>query len=739
MASRYQRLPFDGSRRPGRVMPQATRSNVRQLHAKVRGVVTRDGTALVIRFSKPNHMPFINEVKAIRGWRWVPVEGNREREGGYWTVHFGQIRQVRAAADKHEWIISPAVRAIPDLDPAEVPMLVSVEGEQLVIDGPWRKETSDLLLEADARLDPRTGVWRVPLEKCVDVVLDMREVAKVRFVGNPVEITDRIDHAQYMLTLSRALEPTPGWQVAPTIARDIDSRPFQHGGIEYGWRSPRSFNWATMGAGKTTVALCAVEQTDWTTQGEGRKWALDFLASTQRTGSTIVEPPSESPYPLLIVAPAGLKTNWSREIVASLPHRKAWICDGMRPSMPMWMPEIWICNYDILGLPADGSKPKATSWITFFTDLIKRDMIRSYIVDEGHRCNNPKAQRTVAAIEAAHALPHDATRMLLTGTPVRNGRRHELIPQLEVIGRGGEFGDKRQLKKDARLSRRLRTVCAWRPNPADVLRSLGVLGPDGSPEPVWQPILVDGDAKVMAEYRRAETDFMEVIRDKARAKARELGEDPESAAVIAAMKAASAASLMQVNMLCRLAGQAKIRAAREWVHDFESSGEKLVVFAENIDMMDAISDDGRIPQIRGGVKGPARTLLVDRFQDEAWIDEKDRLQTLVCQVVAAGEGITLTKAYQQLFAQLTWAPGAMDQCAARSAWRMNDPHNVIAHMLVCAGTIDEDRVDVLARKRAAMALVTDGDQRAMMGEESGYGDVFARLLGRALGIKDEAA
>jgi hypothetical protein len=112
-----------------------------------------------------------------------------------------------------------------------------------------------------------------------------------------------------------------------------------------------------------------------------------------------------------------------------------------------------------------------------------------------------------------------------------------------------------------------------------------------------------------------------------------------------------------------------------------------------------------------------------------------RLHTLVLQVVAAGEGITLTKAYQHLYAQITWAPGAMDQCAARSAWRMNDPHNVIGHILVCAGTIDEDRMDVLANKRAAMAQVTDGDQLAAMKEESTYGDVFARMLHKALGMK----
>lgn len=727
MTTYSNRLPFTGERRPGRPMaPRSRHTDIRP----VQGVVTRDGTRLMIRFSRGGHIPFINAVKSIKGWRWHPVV-DKPSEGGYWTVHVGQIREVRAAAARHGWHLSAGVNALPDMAPGDVALLVTVEGEQLVIDGPWRQDINELLHAADGRLD-ESGTWRLPLEHCVDVVLDMRAIAKVRFVGNATEITDRIDRATYMLTLSRQLTKTPGWEISPRIARNIDAREFQHSGIEYAWRSPRTFNWATMGAGKTTIALCAIEQLDWTA-GDGRPWALDFLARTQRAGSTIVPPPETSPYPLLVVCPAGLKTNWLREVHASVPHRTVWVCEGMVPTRPLWTPDVWVVNYDVLGLP-DVGKPKRRSWVTHFTDMMGRGEINSYIIDEGHRVNNPKAQRTVAVLEASRALAVDAPRILLTGTPLRNGRRKELVPQLGAIGREGEFGDTKQLKEDERLSRRLRTVCAWRPNPKAVLQALGVIGPDGKAEPIWQPLVIDGDPKILVEYRRAEDNFMEYLRDKARAKAIELGEDPESAAVAAAMRAGSAEALMLVNTLCRLAGQAKIKAAKEWVADFETTGDKLVVFAENIDMMDAISA-GRIPQIRGRVSHAKRNKLVDAFQNEAWVPEPDRIQTLVCQIVAAGEGITLTEAYQMLFAQIVWTPGAMDQAASRAAWRMNDPHNVICHVLVCADTIDEDRMTVLDAKRKQMALVTDGDERAAMAQESTYGDVFAKMLNRALGIK----
>lgn len=659
--------------------------------------MTREGSALIVQFSA-QWKPYIDAIKAIRGYRYDPVTHR-------WSVHIGQIRDLRAAAARHRWVMSDAVKAIPDLAAADLPMLVTAEGEQLVIDGPFREDVWKLLSEAKAHLNPQTGTWLIPFEQAVEVVLDLRRIGKVKFIGAHTEIIERIERAERMLALSRALTPSPGWELTPWFKREL--RPFQHPGVEYMVAARRCFNWGTMGAGKTSMALAALEQQAWMDQ-------------------------ADSPYPTLIIPPAGLKTSWLREIATCLPHRTVHICEGKTPLLPLHEPDIWICNYDVLGLTDIEGRPRQRTWATQFIDLIRRGRIRSYVIDEGHRANNRKAQRTVAILEASKVLAPTGTRYLLTGTPVRN-RRAEIDPQLAAIGREGEFGDVPAIKADKRLSRRMRTVCAWRPDPTEVLRSLGVLKADGTADPVVQRVIIDGDPKVLTEYRRAEANFLDYLRDAARAKAIELGQDPESAAVQAALKAGSAAQLMLIGTLCRLAGQAKIRAAREWVADFEATGAKLLVFAENHDMMDAIAD-GRIPQIRGGIKHTARTALCDRFQDEAWIPPAERLQTLVLQIVAAGEGLTLTKAYDVMFAQLSWTPGAHDQAAARAAWRMNDPHNVLCHYLVCAGTIDEDRMDILDAKRAEMAVVTDGDLREQLATTSSYGDVFAKLLNRALGL-----
>src|SRR5204862_452073 len=73
------------------------------------------------------------------------------------------------------------------------------------------------------------------------------------------------------------------------------------------------------------------------------------------------------------------------------------------------------------------------------------------VLDESHYVKNPQAGRTKAALALASALPPDALRLALTGTPILN-RAEELVTQLRVLDRLREFGS------GARLSRRFRSA-----------------------------------------------------------------------------------------------------------------------------------------------------------------------------------------------------------------------------------------------------------------------------------------
>lgn len=648
---------------------------------KVQGVVMVSDGHIVIKFSA-SHAPYISAVKQIKGWKWVP-------DKMWWQVHLGHVRQVRDMARHYGWTMSAQFAGLPDVGVDQVPILVSAEGDQLIADGPYRPEVWDVFGAADCRYQERTGRWFIPAEQALDVILDLQALGVVKFVGDPSALTRQIEQAQHLLRLSRQLEPSPGFVLTDRVRQPPGGfHGFQFAGIEYLTIARQSFAWATMGAGKSAVAAAAMEQLE--------------------------------AFPLLIVPPAGIKSNWAAELKRWIPHRTFTICEGNRAS-PLTryrdsgyaIPEVIICNYDVLG---SLSNPK--SWVSELVRL----QVAGVVWDEGHRLIGRRTIRTIAANAIAASMADDAPRFLLTGTPVRN-KKTDIHPQLEAINRGGEFGTKKQLMNDERLSRRLRTVCAWRPDPKEVLIKIGALAPDGSMEPIQQIVVVEGDPTIMAEYRHAEENLIEYLRQKAIAKAIEMGVDPHEAAVAAELKASKAEQLMAVNVLSAIASRAKQAAAIEWMQDFMATGEKLLAFAINRDMMDAISL-GTIPQINGDVHHKARNALVDRFQDK----EGD-LQALVLQLAAAGEGLTLTEAWHCMFAQVDWVPGAHEQAASRAAWRMNDPHPVVETYLVCRDTIDEVRVEVVAAKRVIAKSVIDGDK---VMAESTFGDVMDRLIKRAL-------
>src|SRR6202044_288853 len=71
---------------------------------------------------------------------------------------------------------------------------------------------------------------------------------------------------------------------------------------------------------------------------------------------------------------------------------------------------------------------------------------RAVVLDESHYCKNPRAQRTQAAQRLSAVVPREGLVLALTGTPVMN-RPPELISQLRILGRLGDFGSGAQFGK----------------------------------------------------------------------------------------------------------------------------------------------------------------------------------------------------------------------------------------------------------------------------------------------------
>jgi SNF2 family DNA or RNA helicase len=287
-------------------------------------------------------------------------------------------------------------------------------------------------------------------------------------------------------------------------------------------------------------------------------------------------------------------------------------------------------------------------------------------------------------------------------------RPPELISQLRIIGRLADFGSGAQFGRrfkgaDAhvRLHWHLRSRCFVRRLKADVLPQL----PPKTRTVV--PVELDNEP----EYRLAETDVIAWLRS------RPLDLSELDAKVAAALRAER---LVRLNALKLLAARGKLHAALAWIHDFCSSGERLVVFARHREVQRAVID--RFPHalhILGADSHAARDASLSAFQSE----DTSENQLIVCSLEVAGQGLTLTQASNVAFLELDWTPAKHDQAEDR-CHRIGQQDAVNAWYLLAAGTIDETMATLLERKRAVIGAVTDGREEG----DEGIVDALAREL-----------
>src|SRR3984893_7159739 len=162
------------------------------------------------------------------------------------------------------------------------------------------------------------------------------------------------------------------------------------------------------------------------------------------------------------------------------------------------------------------------------------------------------------------------------------------------------------------------------------------------------------------------------------------------------------------------------RRAWGWIHDFCSSGERLVVFAHHREIQRAILE--RFPEalhILGEDSPRARDRALSAFQAPHAAEN----QLIVCSIEVAGQGITLTRSSNVVFLELDWTPAKHDQAEDR-CHRIGQQDAVNATYLLAAGTIDETIATLLERKRAVIGAVTDGRPE----DEEGVVDALVREL-----------
>jgi hypothetical protein len=178
-----------------------------------------------------------------------------------------------------------------------------------------------------------------------------------------------------------------------------------------------------------------------------------------------------------------------------------------------------------------------------------------------------------------------------------------------------------------------------------------------------------------------------------------------------------------------LAGRSgKLTRLEEIVDTVFAAGEKVLIFTHFAEwgkrMADHLTEVTGTPIdcYHGGLARTARDRMIAEFQ------ERPGAGALVLSLKAGGTGLNLTAANHVVLYDRWWNPAVEDQARDR-AWRLGQTRTVVAHRLICPGTVDERVEEVVAGKRHIADLVLPGS--------SSLADLDADQLRLALGLRDD--
>lgn len=611
----------------------------------------------------PYDVEQVNEVKRIPGAKWDKVER-------LWRAPMTSLQEVRTFATRHGFTTSPELDLFILPKRSEPEAGLTGDGDYVNLSFGYDPVKVRLVKQIPGiTWSVKQRLWRAPITSLTSAI-EWADKFNIPVTDNLRE-EERLQVArrELMIEASKSVDADisiPGMQ--GTLF------PYQRGGVLFASTSRRCFIADQMGLGKTAQAIGALEYSDGTL----------------------------SSYPAVVVCPPKLVLNWKREYEQWLPHRIVKTVTDRKD-----FPE----EYDVV----------VVGWsnIAHWAERLTRH--RSYIFDESHAAKNPTSQRTKAATKITKTAPKDAMILLLTGTPITN-RPAEYASQLQVLGRLDKFGG---------LMGYYRTYCAafrdkwghWHIDGASNLEELNDrLRGEGLyirrtkdqvlkelPPVLHDKIVVEGGAAGMKEYRKAESDIVEYVMERARQLAIEMGVSPGSAAVRAKMAAESSEHLVRISVLRKLAAKAKMEAVFEYIESHVENGMKVVVAAHHREIVDELSAKYGGLKIQGGQRVADVEKMKERFQNESC----ESAPVIVLSIQAAKEGHTLTAAQTVLFVELPWSPADVDQTYSR-CHRIGQKGSVVSSYLLCAGTVDEEIFSLLERKRQVVSVAVDGGEAVMV-------------------------
>ena len=435
-------------------------------------------------------------------------------------------------------------------------------------------------------------------------------------------------------------------------------------------------------------------------------------------------------FPLLVVVPNVVKTNWAREVQRWIPQRSSTVVHGDGDDLDAFA-DVIIVNYEILD--------RHVGWLGRFG-------FKGMVVDEAHFIKNATSQRSrhvQALATSIRAVTPKALMMALTGTPLINQIEDfrmiwkflgwiddkkplgELMVKLEETGLTpvdpGFFAEARRCVIDMGIVRRKKVDVAS-DIPARRIADIPVELDDEYGRSIRdsERALI---ARLVERYRRV-------------AAAREVppvGVDAELVRLVAQSELEESKGSTNgdnVFTLVRRIGTAKAVLAADYTAQLARNVGKVVFFAKHIDVMDAAeahfaSAGLKSVSVRGDQSTKARQEAIDAFTND------EDVAVIVCSLSAAGVGLNLQAASNVVLAELSWTSAEQTQAIDR-VHRIGQELPVTAWRILAAQTIDARIADLIDSKAGLAARALDGSDEVLSQEGTVQLQALVAMLTEAL-------
>ncbi|MGY1831235.1 DEAD/DEAH box helicase [Geodermatophilus sp. SYSU D01180] len=449
-----------------------------------------------------------------------------------------------------------------------------------------------------------------------------------------------------------------------------------------------------------------------------------------KTAQALLAAEAADAYPLLVVVPNVVKTNWAREAGRWTPHRPATVVQGDGETVDGFA-DVVVVNYEVLD--------RHVGWLGDFG-------FRGMVVDEAHFIKNKTSQRSQHVLALSERIRSRTVRpllMALTGTPLINDIEDfraiwqflgwiddakplgELMDALEDTGLTpadrGFSAAARQCVIDLGIVRRRKVDVA-----ADIpARRIADL-----------PVELDGAAG--RSIRAAEQELVRrMVRQYETALAARTsgvveGIDADLVRRVARSELKDATTTTGENVfgMMRRIGRAKAGLAADYAAQLARSAGKVVFFAKHVDVMDAAEETFarqgvRFSSIRGDQTPAARQREVDAF-----VTDPD-VHVAVCSLTAAGVGLNLQVASNVVLAELSWTDAEQTQAIDRSH-RIGQTEPVTAWRIIAAQTLDARIAELIDTKAGLAARALDGSDEEVSSSADVQLEALVALLTDAL-------